>query len=255
MKAIRMTVALLVFPLIIAACAGKSEKQQEQQPSESNVEKVGLLDTTATVDNEEQDSQGVQPLTDGGIDEIREVWCDREFNVKPGDKTPGIHEFASSFCKQYPGFLANKKMMQYLMDMKGYNEENTGFHITDRPRNGYLRCSSMSQYDNSTTCCYWKRKNGHRLVAFCMQEDHEADDSGKDLVVFYDYDVENDLMTPEPSLTDMVEKLVKKHDAYDTLLPDEGKDIEIDAFDFSEDSAQEYQYLLIWDGQTFKIQK
>ena len=246
---------MLVFPLAFWACAGSSEKQQEQQASKDSVEaQAGQADKAETADVEKQESQDVQPLTDEGIDAISKVWRDRPFNVEPGDITPGVHEFAYAICEQYPGFEANKKMMEYLMDNDECKKERWGYHVTDQPRMGYLRCSSMTQYDTSTTCCYWKRQNGHQLVAVYMNDDHENGDD-QQLVAFYDYDPATDVLTPEPKLTEMVENLGKGYDDYEVNLPEKGKDIEVDAFTFSDDSAQEHQYFLIWNGQTFTVKK
>ena len=110
----------------------------------------------------------------------------------------------------------------------------------------------MVQYTNLTDVCYWNRKDGHQLVAAYMEDSGEGG-WFENLVVFYDYDYANDLMTPEPELTQMIEDRMKKFDAYSVQLPREGKDIEVAGYviDEEQDNADGITLKLKWDGQTF----
>ena len=74
-------------------------------------------------------------------------------------------------------------------------------------------------------------------------------------MVFYDYDPDTGMMTPEPELTNMIEKRAKGYTCYYLDLPEEGKDIQMTVVDdhgndMDEDWTEE-SFVLKWDGQSF----
>jgi hypothetical protein len=63
-------------------------------------------------------------------------------------------------------------------------------------------------------------------------------------------------MSPEPALTDLIEKRMRDYDAYSVVLPKEGKDIMVMGFIFGdeeeeEDNSEYVELNLKWNGMTF----
>ena len=194
----------------------------------------------------------VTPADPSGIGAIRKVWAKGPFDLDKGDIDPDIETFAFAICKKFPQCETNKAMMEYLMDPKGYN--NQDFKVESSPRNGYIHCMELVQTTPITDVCYWNRKNGNKLVAAYMEASHESGEWSENLVVFYDYDPATDVMTPEPALTEMIEKRIKNFDSYAVVLPKEGKDIKVTGYviDKENDSADAVELKLKWDGNTFE---
>ena len=250
MKKKLLFITLIQVSLFLGACGDK--KQEAPAPSDTTEEKAtsNTSEENAAQVTEDEDASA----TDSEIANIKKFWQVKSFEVEPGDITPGIQEFALAFCKQYPKFISNKTLSEYLISPKEYNEEKTGYHIDDQTKNGYISSSSMAQYTTASRFCYWKRNDGHRLLAVWLEEEHE-NESGQHLIAFYDYDVANDVMKPEPALTELVENAMSDFDDYAVVLPVEGKNIELNGYTYSDDSAETTTYQMIWDGQTFKIKK
>ena len=248
--------AVILF-ITLCACSKKQEGEPSTLMQENNAP-AATETAMATVESDdetdmessEMDDEAVTPLA-----AIKKQWRTFSFAVKPGDATPGIKQFTFAFVTYYPAFEPNKALIDYITSPKGYDPEKTGCVITDNERQGHLRSSAMSQYSKETTCCYWKRQNGHRLVAFWMLEEHEDSNTDCRVPAFYDYDPKADLMKPEPALTDMVEQIAKGYDAYNVKLPVEGKDIEVVCYRFNEDSAKDFSFIMKWNGQSFDAPK
>ena len=87
-----------------------------------------------------------------------------------------------------------------------------------------------------------------------MEECWEQLDWDQCLICFYDYDPATGVMTPEPALTEMIEKRMKQYElCYYIQLPEEGKDIEVTGVDsVEEDACADETFTLKWDGMTFK---
>ena len=116
----------------------------------------------------------------------------------------------------------------------------------------------MVQVSWDMVCCYWNRDNGHKLVAFWMEQGHESDPSlGDNLLAFYDYDPATDVMTPDPEIGKRIADAMAQYDGYGVRLPDEGKDIELVGymFDLENDSAESTDYLCRWNGNDFALEK
>ena len=228
------TAAIMALALTMLAC-GKKEKTSKED--------------NAYPSEEMADAESV-------ISSIREVWKTKTIDVGDNEGTPDIGQFAFAFCEEYPDYEPNAALQEYLAQPKDYNEENTDFHINDDTSNGYLSSTLMTEYDFRTDCCYWKRKNGHQLVAFWLCEQHEGMDVPENLVLFYDYDPKTFKMTPEPQLTELVEKNTASFPTYEVRLPDEGKDIEIMTYtDADEESYDVSSFKMIWNGQNFIVKK
>ena len=189
----------------------------------------------------------------GGIAEIRKRWRYEDFQLYRGDETnPGIEQFAYAFCLQFNEFPPVNAMHRYLTGPE--NSDKNYFKVDCQSKNGYIRCDAATQYDFYTESCYWKRNNGHVLLGVFMAEEYENPSKNDQLTLFYDYDPATYTLTPEPAISDMIEKRMNEFDKYRALLPAKGKDIKINAYmcDYEYDSADITEYTLKWDGQSFK---
>jgi len=198
------------------------------------------------------------------ISKIKSTWKTHKFNVEPGDITPGINEFTLAFSKEFEQFEPIKVMGDYILSPRDFKSRGNGnfetkssqdyefkYDIHDNPRYGYMSCTANTQFDVSAQSCYWKRKNGNRLVAFYLAEDGEEE--SEHLLMFYDYDPLEDIMTPETKLTEMVEKKMKNFDSYSVELPEKGKNIIIKGYKENDDNATTKEFTMKWDGQNFKF--
>ena len=248
MKHQSMAIALAAF-LCLAAC-GKRENTSSQ--TNKPVTAMAAKSGGETV-QEGAAASDVFSVQEGDIQRIRDTWRKQKIDGGMGDITPGITEFAFAFCGEYKDFAPNAALYTYLMMPGEYKEEETGFAINDKKNNGFVSAHGMGQYDTKTDCCYWNCDDGHQLLAFWLLDEHE--DSSDQLVLFYDYDREEDILTPRPALTDMIEKAVKGYDSYAVNLPIQGKDIAIDTYtDAGDDSYETGSILLKWNGNGF-VQK
>lgn len=253
-----LIMALAALPFMLTSCGDKTTQSQgtenqEQEVVENN--EATTTDATSTdnlmtdenvdLDTEEEGFNSVIPT-------IRNKWYQNELHKVTNGKTADIEQFALAFCKEYPDYRANKEIIEYLKSPAKYEEEI--YHIDYQKSNGYLSCMFMTEYDWNTTCCYWKRNNGHKLVAFWLTESHEGGDE-EHLLAFYDYDPDSDTMIPEKYLTKMVDNAMKRYDTYSVRLPDKGKDIGLSGYtiDREDDSAECADYTLRWNGYDFDL--
>jgi len=197
---------------------------------------------------------------------IKKAWRSHVFHMESGGIAPGIHDFMFAFSKECSAFEPVKAMAYYLKSPKEFKasgdknfttesvDYNFSYTIHDNPRYGYMSCNAGSQFDNGLQCCYWKRKNGHRLVAIYLVEEFENPSFNEHLLMFYDYNPVNHTMTPETTLTDMVEKKIGRFDSWAVTLPEIGKDVIVSGYTFTDDdSAVEKKFTMLWDGQIFKF--
>lgn len=249
MKKCMFWMVLATTALMLAACGGKTAKtESEDEKSET----AAVQEETTGMDEDDSD------VLDGykQIDKIRQVWASQTIATEGKDVNIGM--LAKAFCKQYADYQPNKVLLRYLNGDKNYNEGMPfSYDVRDMASNGYLRCLALLQYDMLTDCCYWNRNNGHKLVAFWLSSTYESSTMDRHLAAFYDYDPSTGIMTPEPKLTQMIEKTASQYDAYSVQLPEEGKDIMI--YDFTineeEDSADSKNYALRWNGYDFKLEE
>lgn len=249
--------AFVVAAMLLSfqACGSKNEGAEKN----ADEEKTEVADQTVKdAEAQEEATEDSDAEADEGfaseIENIEKVWRTQAIEVESGDITPGIQQFALAFCKMYPKYSPNAALQSYLIEPKAYNEEKTGCHINDATKNGYLTSRAMSQFNLNTDCCYWKCNNGHRLVAFWLDEGFENPDNDAHLALFYDYDPATDTMTPKPELTDMILKAAKSADEYSVTLPEEGKDITLTLFtDGGDDNYDSTEKIMKWNGQGFNL--
>ena len=248
MKSKIFAITFLAANLMFSACDNNQKNNGKSVESANPEYKVTATQSEESAAEEKTPDSSDDPT---GIISIRKTWAGQTIKVDAGKSTVGIEQFAKAFCKTYPQCETNKAMLDYLNSPKDYKSDL--FEIDSKPRNGYIRCMMEVQTAPLTDVCYWNRKNGHKLFAAYMESTHESMAWDEHQVVFYDYDPATNIMTPEPALTEMIEKRVKKFDSYSVALPDEGKDIEVNAYTFDEenDSAEGEELKLKWNGMTF----
>lgn len=246
-----LTAFLIATMLLSTQACGNKNENAEKNADEEKTEVTGTTEsqeTTSDATEAEISSEDTSEIT-----RIKGVWRTQAIEVESGDITPGIKEFALAFCKQYAKYKPNEALESYILQPKEYNEEKTGCAIIDEERNGFISSHAMFQYNLNTDCCYWKCDNGHRLVAFWLEEEFENEAAAR-LALFYDYDPTTDKMTPKPELTDMIENAAKSSDAYEVNLPAKGKDITLTKFtNADDDSYDSTEQLLKWNGQGFDL--
>ena len=245
--------SMFSLSLMLGACGNKEEKSANDAATKDEP-KVEKAEQTNATDEETQPDNQILP--------IKKVWRDGTIKVDAGTKTPDIRQLSAAFCREYPSYDPCTHLLEYLKDPKGYKNTDENCVITDETKNGYIKSEFPYQYDWLITCCFWKRDNGHRLFAAWLSEGHENPEDDGHMIAFYDYDPETDMLTPETELTDMIEKELKSFgESYNIILPSEGKDIEINAYKFKgegeeeEELAEEANYKMVWNGQTFKMVK
>ena len=163
-----------------------------------------------------------------------------------------IRNFAKAFCSQYQQYKPNVAMVDYLKKPGEYDWDEKYYYVEDDPRNGYIKSDLLGQFDFMTAMCYWRRANKHQLVGVLMQIGHEGERSDA-VMLFYDYDPETQVMTPETEVYQTVVNIVKKHrgDMF-VRLPQEGKDIEVSTVVWSEEDDFIFDdFLLHWTGDSF----
>ena len=237
MKTKTMIVALAALSLMLIACGEKKAKDV-----------LAAEDKTETANENQNEDENYTPESE--VDVISSVWEMSPLAGVAKDGKVGIEQFAQKFCYEYNNYQPNKELCDYLRDPAKYNNED--FDINCQSKKGYISCRGMFQCSFDTECCYWKRKNGHSLVAFWLYEGHESG-AEYQLLAFYDYDPDTDTMTPEPALSKRLLDVVDKYDSYSVILPEEGTDIEIIGYtdNEEEDNCIATDYQAHWDGNDF----
>jgi len=252
--------ALAALPFVLGACGDK--KANKDKDADDKSEKV---EARAEFEEEPQgDERG--DANESEIAAIRRIWTSHTLKDVTEGKKAGIELFALAFCTEYSNYKPNEALCKYLnsttrkeevevdMDIEDYGPLTV--HIDNQQQKGFISSSAMTQFDWLTDCCYWKRDNGHCLVAFWMSEGHEDPDTNDQFLLFYDYDPDTDSMTPEKSLVRMVDDVVGDFDSYGAELPADGKDIILNGYTIDEenDSAEITEFLLRWNGHDFKVE-
>lgn len=254
MKKATLLMAVAALSFMLTACGDKKANQAQDADNETD---ATVEEGTETLSEDNADGDDSPALKTGEIADIRRVWASRPITPVAADKEADIEYFAFAFCMEYPDYEPNKALYDYLEFPTRYANQN--FHIDNQKKNGYIKCMGMYQVNWDTSACYWKRNNGHSLVAFWMEQGHESGDPALSdaLIVFYDYDPATDTMTPEPSLGKKIETDMASYDEYSVRLPEEGKDIELigQKIDFENDSCDNTYYLLRWNGNDFNLEK
>lgn len=186
--------------------------------------------------------------------EISNVWADNPIQVVDTFPNAKVRNFAKAFCAMYPKYRPNMAMSDYLKKPGFYTWEEKGYMTDDDPRNGYIACDMGGQFSYKTVVCYWRRPQGHLLVGVHMMIGHEGEKCDA-VLLFYDYDPESNLMTPDTAVYQTVKDIMGKHEGSMYIkLPQEGKNIRVSAVRWTEtDDFVFDEFELRWNGNSFSI--
>lgn len=186
------------------------------------------------------------------IFEIQKVWADHPIRVENLDPNARIWSFAKAFCGMYQEYRPNEAMTDYLRKPGQYTLEEKHYITEDDPRHGFIKCDMGWQFDYMTEMCYWQRPNGHQLVGILMQVGHEGEKCDA-VLLFYDFDPQTQLMSPDTATYQSVMDIVGKHMGNLFFrLPQEDKDIWVSAVYWTEIDDFVYDdFRLRWTGNSF----
>lgn len=245
------TINIFTFLVMISFFMACGKKQQEQTPAngKANAELAAKKSqkTPEAPEQAEPQEQTVSP----GIAGIKDAWRGQPITLETSNVN--IQSLALAFCNSYPGFEPNRMLRDHLAGQTKQTEQQ-GYSVNLEERNGYVCIETTTELPTGTTLCYWKRNNGHKLLAAWMEFQEEGK-KAENLLTFYDYDPNTKVLQPEPKLTDELEGITKKFNEWSLRLPSEGKDIEIMSFSGS-DSEENYKciyYNWKWNGMTFNF--
>ena len=129
------------------------------------------------------------------------------------------------FNKKWPTWMVTSalKTMRKGLRLERYGEGlPTVFY---QPQNGWVDVAASPMGSEFMHVCYWKRSNGHRLLAIYLGK---PVDPSLHFVCFYDYSPQKHTLTPEPQIIDGYRTTEDTKYYYD--LPREGKDLMISEF-------------------------
>ena len=190
------------------------------------------------------------------MEAIAKQWTSQSVRVTITHPKAPIHDYANALCRQFMNYSPCAAMVDYLKKPGDYTWEEKHYIVDDAPRNGYIKCDMGGQCDYLAEVCYWRRPNGHALVAMLMQIGSEGEGvDTKNVLLFYDYNPKTRMLTPDLKIKQFVDNFLKKHTNAGTpcfSLPKENKDISIGyvKWDPEEDFLYE-NYLLQWTGNAF----
>ncbi|MBR5687362.1 MAG: hypothetical protein IKX36_05335 [Prevotella sp.] len=187
---------------------------------------------------------------------IAKQWTGKTIRVTTSHPNAPIHDYANALCSQFMNYSPCAAMVDYLKKPGQYTWEEKHYIVDDAPRNGYIQCDMGGQCDYKAEVCYWRRPNGHALVAMLMQIGSEGEGVNTvNALLFYDYNPKTRTLSPDLKIKQFFDSFLKKHKNAGTpciYLPKENKDISVGyvKWDPEEDFLYE-NYLLKWTGNAF----
>ncbi len=175
--------------------------------------------------------------------DISKGWRQKKIVVKNGGQTPDIMTLLRAFHSAWPTWAVKQVLEKgaKLKDGAQYEDYDDWRVLVDR-RNGYADLDSQTDIDQVSTCV-WKRKNGHRLFAVSLYEQH---DPVTNLLCWYDYNPKTQTLTAERSpVDDFQESAPKAVIAW--YLPMKGKEFEI--YEYTQSPCPTLTHVYSWDGQ------
>ena len=191
------------------------------------------------------------------IKDIESRWASKSLTVNKAYTKTRIWGFAKAFCSQYQGYTPNLALLDYLKKPGRYDMDEKHYYVEDAPRNGYIKCDMMWQFDFKTEICYWRRPNGHSLVGVLMQMGHEGEGAKDDhALLFYDFNPITNTMTPDLQVYQSVKEILARHKGNSSMrLPLEGKDISVVCVEWIGTDEEDFrfeEFQLKWTGNGFK---
>lgn len=248
MKIRTLVMALAAFSFMLTACENKPAQQEQKTDNPTEAVAEGQTETVA-----EEETEAPHPFTVDDVNQIGviiSVWDVMPIPVLALEGKTDIERFAASFCNEYSNYYPNQVLYNYLKD-PNYKEENY-----ELEKDGYIACKGMFQFSSDVCCHVWDRQNGHKLVAFWLEEAHENGETTY-LLALYDFDPATNTLNPEPELTKKVVEPMSQYDAYTVRLDREDKEVCLIGYNINieEDNAESTCYMLRWNGNDFSIEK
>lgn len=184
---------------------------------------MGLCFASGMAQTDEQPDMTHREYADRyiGIEELN----DNKYHLWPiVEGTPGVISFFSSICNSY--YIDLWYMAEaYVREQEDaeLGEAAPQKCVVD-PKRGYICVDFHNDGKLLVECCYWRRTNGKRLIAFNFNYDHSMDDQfftkthASDMI-FYEYQDETQELRPILPPVEGVKSLKGAR------LPHEGKDI------------------------------
>ncbi|MBR5102080.1 MAG: hypothetical protein IK092_03045 [Muribaculaceae bacterium] len=272
MKIQRLVLPLLALIVImLGSCSGENKgggfgiKGFGADQDEDKIETGAKADSADEYANEAEEfvdfetEEAEEPVSEetkltGDLASYVRSWDKVRIKVD-GGSSPNVRMFAKALCRQFNGYGPAEALENYTTYPNDYDYNEDLYQIEDKTSNGYIHCTGLTQFQNKIACCYWRRSNGHRLVALWIGAEKENPSLNKHLLAFYDFDPSTGYLTPEKELTRKVDNKVRGYDSYVVDLPIEGKNIIIQAFnyDYDGDSANSREFKLRWNGDSFNL--
>ena len=185
--------------------------------------------------------------------DVNNEWRSKTIAVKNGGQTPDVMTLLKAYHKALPTWVVGEVLKQNARPAKGtrydgsamiWEDDGEGdFRILIDSKNGYADLSSQTDIDQMS-CGVWRKKNGHRIFAISLYEQH---DPVQHLLCWYDYDPQTQTMKAAESPLDSYRK------PYESV--ETGWDLPMHGTDFI---IREYAPLLPtiqqvyqWDGESF----
>ena len=150
------------------------------------------------------------------------------------------------FNKRWPTWMVTHalKTMRKGLKVERYGERLPSVFYD--PKNGWVDVSSNAMNKEFMHVCYWRRTNGHRLLAIYLGK---PVDPCLHFVCFYEYDPQKHILTPETHIIYGFKTTKDRKFYYN--LPEEGKEMTI-----SESSERgHFVHTFGWDGMKPVYQK
>lgn len=191
------------------------------------------------------------------IHDIEDHWGSQSLTIDNAHAKNRIWAFAYAFCSHYQGYTPNLAMLDYLKRPGAFDPSERQYYVDDAPRNGYIKCDMMWQFDFETEICYWRRTNGHLLVGVLMQMGHEGEGTKTDYaLLFYDFNPKTQVMTPDLTVYRAVKALAARHPGTPSFrMPREGKDIAVTFVEWIGTDDEDFRFkevFLKWTGNGFQ---
>ena len=185
--------------------------------------------------------------------DVSQQWRTKAVKVAGGGAAPDVVTLLKAFDKALPTWVVGEVLKQEAHPDKGTRFEGTtsifednddDFRIFIDRKNGYVDFSSMTDVDQME-CCVWRKKNGHRIFAISLYEQH---DPVQHLLCWYDYDPQTQTMKAAKSPLDSYKKPFEHMDISWTL-PMKGTDFVIREYYHLSDAN--FKQVYRWDGSEF----
>ena len=173
--------------------------------------------------------------------DVAYLWEKKTIAVKGGGQTPDVMKLLKAFHNQFPTWVTEQVLRRAasLKDGEQYVSDDDYRVLVDR-RNGYVDLASETDIDQMQACV-WKRKNGHRLFAVSLYDQH---DPVPNVLCWYDYDPETETLKSERSPRDEFREQ-HPHAQLGWNLPLTGTDFELMEYD---PLFPNLTHVYTWDG-------